>query len=196
MIRTRVKDGVNGIETQLSILMRAALAGDAASYRAFLAELTTMLRRYFLRRLGGDRLADAEDLVQDTLMAIHARRATYDPERPVTVWVHAIARYKLIDHFRSRRVRASVPLDDEAEFLAGPDDAEPAMARRDVGRMLDTLPAQQVALVRAVKIDGESVATAAARSGMSESAVKVSIHRGLKALAARFGGKDDRARDE
>ena len=104
-------------------------------------------------------------------------------------WVHAIARYKLIDHFRSRRVRASVPLDDEAEFLAGPDDAEPAMARRDVGRMLDTLPAQQVALVRAVKIDGESVATAAARSGMSESAVKVSIHRGLKALAARFGGK-------
>ncbi len=136
--------------------MRAALAGDAASYRAFLAELTTMLRRYFLRRLGGDRLADAEDLIQDTLMAIHARRATYDPERPVTVWVHAIARYKLIDHFRSRRVRASVPLDDEAEFLAGPDDAEPAMARRDVGRMLDTLPAQQVALVRAVKIDGKS----------------------------------------
>ena len=175
---------------------RRAWRAIAASYRAFLAELTTMLRRYFLRRLGGDRLADAEDLVQDTLMAIHTRRATYDPERPVTVWVHAIARYKLIDHFRSRRVRASVPLDDEAEFLAGPDDAEPAMARRDVGRMLDTLPAQQVALVRAVKIDGESVATAAARSGMSESAVKVSIHRGLKALAARFGGKDDRARDE
>ncbi|WP_109122621.1 sigma-70 family RNA polymerase sigma factor [Azospirillum sp. TSO22-1] len=186
---------MSSLEPRLSALMRASLAGDAQAYRAFLSELTVLLRRYCLRQLGADRLADAEDLVQETLMAIHTRRATYDPDRPVTAWAHAIARYKLVDHLRRRHPQVGVPLDDVEDFLAAPDDTEPAMARCDVGRLLDTLPEQPRALIRQVKLEGASIAETAARTGLSESAVKVGIHRGLKALAARFGAGGNRARN-
>jgi RNA polymerase sigma-70 factor (ECF subfamily) len=182
------------IETQLRALMLAGLAGDAAAYRALLEVLGGHLRGYFLRRLGYDRTADAEDLVQETLMAIHSRRATYDPSAPFTAWLHAIARYKLIDHFRRRRVRATVPLDD-ADALFAADAAEPAAARMDVEKLLETLPARSRTLIRMVKIEGQSIAEAAAATGLSQSSVKVGIHRGLKALATRMRGRgngDDR----
>lgn len=174
------------VEEQLGGLMRKSLAGDAGAYRVLLGELGTLLHRYFARRLGRDS-ADVEDLVQDTLMAVHAKRATYDVGQPFTVWIHAIARYKLIDHARYRRIRVTVPLEeDEAVFAS--DEVEAAMARRDLDAMLDTLPAQPRTLIREVKIEGRSVAETAEKTGLSEAAVKVGVHRGLKALAARFGG--------
>jgi RNA polymerase sigma-70 factor (ECF subfamily) len=175
--------------------MRAALAGDSAAYRILLSELMPLLRQYYLNRLGRDRLADAEDLVQETLVAIHTRRATYDQTRPVTAWAHAIARYKLVDHVRSQRVRLSVPLDDEGGELAGPDEAEPAMARKDLGRILDCLPTQTRRLITEVKLEGRSIAETAALTGLSEASVKTGINRGLRALSARFGGKGDGTRD-
>jgi RNA polymerase sigma-70 factor (ECF subfamily) len=180
----------------LSTLMRASLAGDERAYREFLSDMAGVLRRYYARRLGGEGARDAEDLVQETLMALHTRRATYDPDRPVTVWAHAIARYKLVDYFRSRRVRATVPLEGQAEFLAGPDDVEPAMAKRDVVRLLDTLPPRSRRLVEDMKLEGRSVAETAARTGLSEAAVKVGVHRALKMLGRRFGGRGDRGPDE
>jgi RNA polymerase sigma-70 factor, ECF subfamily len=167
--------------------MQASLAGDQPAYRELLSEMAGLLRRYYARRLGGDGAGDAEDLVQETLMAIHTRRATYDPERPVTAWAHAIAHYKLVDHFRRRRIRTTVPLDDSAEFLAGPDDAGDAMARRDVARLLSVLPPRAQRLLKEVKLEGRSVAETAALTGLSEAAVKVGVHRALKALVRRFG---------
>ncbi|MFL4992626.1 MAG: sigma-70 family RNA polymerase sigma factor [Microvirga sp.] len=173
------------LESRLRSLMLAGLAGDAASYRLVLTELSRHLRRYFLRRMGHDRAADCEDLVQETLMALHARRATYDTSRPFTAWFHAIARYKLMDYFRQSKLRPTVPIDD-IEGLFADDEIDAATARHDMDRLLETVPAQMRGLIRTVKIEGQSIADAAACSGLSESAVKVSIHRGLKALAARL----------
>ena len=163
--------------------MLAALDGDQAAYRALLAELAPHLRAYFKRRVGS---ADAEDLVQETLIAIHTRRASYDRALPFTAWLHAIARYKLIDHFRRMKLRRTLPIED-AESVLADEDAESATARRDVERLLDRLPEKKRALVRQVKIEGLSTAEAAERSNISESAVKVGVHRAMKALSAMIG---------
>jgi RNA polymerase sigma-70 factor (ECF subfamily) len=167
--------------------MLAALDGDAAAYRTLLGELRTALGRYFARRLGSALAAHADDLVQDTLMAIHTKRLTFDRTRRVDAWVYAIARYRLVDLFRRHKVRAAVPLDEETLFSQ---DEEPATAARlDVETMLGTVPPRQADLIRRVRIGGASIAEAAAATGMSETAAKVSIHRGLKGLTARFFGE-------
>jgi RNA polymerase sigma-70 factor (ECF subfamily) len=175
-------------EDRLRGLLLAGLAGDAASYHAFLKDLTARLRSFLRKRLSG--LPDeVEDLVQETLLAVHNQRHTYDAGQPLTAWVFALARYKMIDLLR-RRARTDVlndPLDEESQMLAGSDDAA-AEARRDIGRLLDTLPDRQRLPIVHVKIEGLSVAETAQRTGMSESAVKVGVHRGLKALAARIRG--------
>ena len=160
--------------------MLAALGGDAAAYRRLLAALTGHLRAYFSRRVGP---SAAEDLVQETLIAVHSKRATYDPSLPFTAWVFGIARYKLIDAYRKERRRAFVPLDEAPELFAH-DEAEAATARRDVSKLLARLPDAKRRLVEAVKLDGQSVADTAAATGLSESAVKVNVHRAVKSLGA------------
>lgn len=169
--------------------MLGALAGDRSAYARLLTELGAHLRRYFERRLS--EAAEAEDLVQETLLAIHTRRATYDPSRPFTAWAYAIARYKLIDHLRRRRARPTSPLDDNVQELFAPDDHEAAMASADLERLLVTLPAGQSQAIRDTKLEGLSSAEAAGRAGIAEGAVKVRVHRGLKALAARIRGGSD-----
>jgi RNA polymerase sigma-70 factor (ECF subfamily) len=166
--------------------MIAGLAGDADAYRRLLAALTKHLRAYYTRRVGP---ATAEDLVQETLIAIHGRRATYDTGLPFTAWVYGIARYKLIDEFRRAKRHAAVPLDDAPELFAH-DDAEASAARRDVQKLLDRLPEAKRRLVQDIKLDGVSVADVAARTGMSETAVKVSVHRAIKSLGEELGGPD------
>ena len=180
-------------EQTLHGLMLAGLDGDAAAYRRFLQMLGTRLRAYYRRRLSGwpD---DVEDLVQDTLLAVHNQRHTYRPDQPVTAWVHAIARYKTVDLLRAKRVRESLhdPLDDDAQTLFGTADADAAEARRDIDRLLATLPDRQRLPIEQVKLFGRSVAEVAMESGLSESAVKIGIHRGLKALAARMVSNPDK----
>ena len=170
-------------EPQYRAWMVAALAGDADAYRRLLAALTGHLRAYFVRRVGP---ATAEDLVQETLIAIHSRRATYDPALPFTAWVHGIARYKLIDEFRRVRRRPSVPLED-ADAVFAADESEALTAKRDVEKLLQRLPDAKRSLVRAVKIDGRSIADVAAQTGLSESAVKVGVHRAVKTLGEDVG---------
>jgi RNA polymerase sigma factor (sigma-70 family) len=178
---------VEGLETRLRSLMIAGLAGDAAAYRVLLGELRTRLDAYFRRRLGERQSADADDLVQETLMAVHAKRATYDPARPFTAWMHAIARYKLVDHLRQNRLRPTVPIDD-ADALFADEAAEPT-AGMDVDRLLSTLPQSSQTLIRRVKLEGHSIADAASETGLSETAAKVRIHRGVRTLARRIQGK-------
>jgi RNA polymerase sigma-70 factor (ECF subfamily) len=169
--------------------MLQALGGDRAAYGVLLTELGALLKRFFERRLAD--AAEAEDLVQETLLAVHTRRATYDPSRPFTAWAYAIARYKLIDYLRRRRVRPTTPLDDNINELFAPDDHEAAMAGADLDRLLDTLPENQARAIRDVKLEGLTSAEAAARAGVNEGAVKVRVHRGLKALAMRVKGGPD-----
>ena len=130
---------------------------------------------------------DSSDLVQETLFAIHNQRHTYDAGQPLTAWVHAIARYKLVDLLRRRASRDALtePLDDELAIFAA-SDTEASDARRDIGRLLDRLPERQRLPIVHTKLEGLSVTEAARLTGMSESAVKVGVHRGLKALAARI----------
>lgn len=173
--------------------MLAALDGDAPAYRTLLAELRTALTRYFARRLGSALAASADDLVQDTLMAIHTKRLTFDRAQTVSAWVFAIARYRLIDLYRRSKIRATVPLEAD-DLLFAPEEEPATAARLDIETVLGAVPSRQADLIRRVRIEGATIAEAAATAGMTETAAKVSIHRGLKALTARFtrGGADER----
>jgi len=174
---------LNGIEERLRGPWLAAQRGDTSAYEGCLRELAAMLRGYYRRRLAA--LPDeVEDLVQETLIAVHNQRHTYDPSQPLTAWVHAIAKYKYVDLVRRRAGRDALnePLDDDLEAFAA-SDHDAADAKRDLRKLLATLPDRHRRPIELVKIEGLSVAEAAARAGMSESAVKVGVHRGLKALA-------------
>ena len=184
-------------EPELKALMLQALDGDAPAYRRLLSELRARLQTYFGRRLLG-RPAEAEDLVQDALIAIHDKRATFDRAQPVTAWVYAIARYKLIDHYRRMGRRVFVPVDDEGLNLSVDDESAAVDARQDIERGMADLNPRARDLVRSVKLEDESIADVAARTGMSESAVKVAVHRAFQKLGARLRGdqiRGDRARD-
>ncbi len=173
-------------EKRLRELLVQGLGGDAAAYRRFLEALSAHLRAYFRKRLF-QRPDEAEDLVQETLLAVHNQRHTYRPDQPLTAWVHGIARYKLVDLLRARAAREALtdPLDDELEVFAA-SDTEAADAKKDLGKLLATLPDRQRLPIVHVKLEGLSVVEAAQLTGMSESAIKIGVHRGLKALAARI----------
>jgi RNA polymerase sigma-70 factor, ECF subfamily len=175
-------------EKRLHELLVQGLGGDTAAYHAFLKALSAHLRAYFRKRLF-QRPDDVEDLVQETLLAVHNQRHTYRADQPLTAWVHAIARYKLIDLLRARASREALtdPLDDELEVFAA-SDTEAADAKKDLNTLLASLPDRQRLPIVHVKLEGLSVVEAAQRTGMSESAIKIGVHRGLKALAARIRG--------
>jgi RNA polymerase sigma-70 factor (ECF subfamily) len=171
-------------EDSLKVLMLRGLRGDAAAYRQLLLGVAADLRSYFRHRIlvGPDEI---EDLVQETLLAIHVKRETYDASQSVTGWMFAIARHKLIDRYRRDGRRPTIALDEVSE--CGNDaDFERELARRDVAVLLDELPTKQAAAIRRVKLEGLSVEEAASLTGQSVSAVKVGIHRGLKKLLSRF----------
>lgn len=184
----RVTDGLSATEIELRGCFVLGLGGNAAQYRLFLDGLGSHLRAYLRRRLPRAQ-ADVEDILQETLLAVHNARHTYRDDQPLTAWVHAIARYKLMDFFRahSRREALHEPFEDDGSLFVD-SDVEPADARRDVGRLLEALPDRHRLPIVFVKLQGLSVAEAAQRCGISESAVKVGVHRGLKALAARIRG--------
>jgi RNA polymerase sigma-70 factor (ECF subfamily) len=174
------------LEIELKALMLASLDGDAASHCSLLDRLSRRLRAYYKAKLVtvGRGIAEAEDLVQEAILAIHVKRHTYDPREPLTPWVHAIARYKLIDFLRRNRASlAEVPIDEADEVMAHDDGAD-AESMYDIQRLMERLPEGMQCAIKAVKLDGLTVSEAAKRCGLSESGVKVNIHRGLKALAA------------
>jgi RNA polymerase sigma-70 factor, ECF subfamily len=179
-------------EARLRALMLASLGGNAAAYRDLLKELSVYLRSYYRRRLPQSG-ADAEDLVQETLIAVDARRASYDASQPFTPWVFAIARYRFVDHLRRARVRATTSLDG-LEDLFGTEDHEQVATEMDVERMLSMLPAKQSDAIRMTRIEGHSIDEVAQLTGQSQSAIKVGIHRGLKRLRA-FLTKDGQHED-
>ena len=170
-------------ETRLRELLLRGMAGENPAYHQFLRELSAFLRAFLRGRLSW--LPDeVEDLVQETLLAIHNQRHTYDASQPLTAGVHAIARYQLVDMLRRHAVRGALhdPLDDELAIFATPDN-DAGDARRDLAILLAQLPDGQRLPIQYMKLEGRSVVEAARLTGMSESAVKVAVHRGLKKLA-------------
>lgn len=165
--------------------MRASNAGDEVAYRRLLTDLVPMLRAIACRGLARTRLeSDIEDVVQETLLAIHLKRHTWDETRLFGPWVRAIAHHKLVDAARRRGFRAEVPVEDVADLLAAPM-PDPERSVGSAERYLDELPARQRDAVRALTLDGASVRDTALRLRTSEGNVRVALHRGLAALAAR-----------
>src|SRR5262249_43521415 len=167
--------------------MRAANRDDRASYYRLLHELAPVLRgvinRGFARYgLGSE---DVEDVVQETLLALHLKRHTWDERRPLFAWVQAIAQNKLVDNLRRRGRRAQIPLVDVSETLAAhAPSAE--MNGVDAERMIARLKGRQRDIVLAITIEGVSAREVAERLGMTEGAVRVALHRALQSLAKAF----------
>lgn len=186
MQRTISHEALKEREARLQRLLLLGLDGDEVAYRQFLTLLGAHLRSFLGRRLQS---AEVEDLLQEALLAVHNARHTYRPDQPLTAWVQAIARYKLMDHFRAhaRRDALNESLDDQDELLAN-EDHHAVQAQRDLYRLLELLPDKQRLPILHVKLQGLSVEETARRTGLSNSAVKVGVHRGLKALAALIGG--------
>lgn len=189
LVRPRPDENESAIpqEARLKELFVQGLAGDAQAYHDFLKTLAPRLRAYFRKRL--IRMPnDVEDLVQEALLAVHNNRHTYLVDQPVTAWVYAIARYKMVDMMRRHAIRDSLhdSIDNDLEFpeLA----TEDSTACRDITKLLLMLPDKQRLPIQYVKLEGLSVVEAAQRTGLSESSVKVGVHRGLKALAAKMRG--------
>jgi RNA polymerase sigma-70 factor (ECF subfamily) len=175
-------------EERLRELLVRGLGGDSVAYHAFLRDLSAHLRAFLRRRLA-HLPDDIEDLVQESLLAVHNQRHTYDVEQPLTAWVHAIAKYKMVDLVRRRASRdlLTEPLNDENDVFSSAD-ADAPEARRDVTKLLEELPDRQRLPILYMKLQGLSVVETAQITGMSASAVKVGVHRGLKALAAKIRG--------
>lgn len=165
-------------DTILVGLMAKAQTGDAVAYRAVLDASQTWLRRFFAQRIAPD---EVDDLVQETLVSVHRKRATYDPARPFLPWLAAIARYRWIDRLRQTYRAATSTLDDDVAVESHED---LVTAQVSIDRLFALLSPAQHEAITLVRIEGLSIAEAAQRSGQSESLVKVNIHRGLKKLAA------------
>src|ERR1043165_5370062 len=167
--------------------MRSALAGDSAAYQRLLGAVAPVLRANARRALvrAGQPADQAEDIVQDILLAVHLKRHTWDADAPFAPWLFAIARNKLIDALRRRGRRVFVNIDDFAETLAG-GSAEETLPAREVAAHLQTLPARQRDVLQSIAVDSESIKATAARLSMSEGAVRVALHRGLATLSARL----------
>ena len=176
-------------EAALKPLWLRAQAGDEAAYREALLRIAARLRGYFARRLAA-LPDDVEDLVQETLLALHQQRGTYEPALPVSAWVHAIARHKLVDLLRrhGRREALNDPLDELPEHRHPAAIADERPAQRDLAVLLGRLPAAQRLAIELTRIEGLSVAEAAQRGGVSVSAIKVQVHRGLQRLSRLVQG--------
>jgi RNA polymerase sigma-70 factor (ECF subfamily) len=176
------------MERELQALMIASLDGDGAAYHTLLKQLTGHLRAYYRHRFAriGHGPTEAEDLLQEVLIAVHTHRHTYDRLQPFTPWIHAIARYKFLDYLR--RTKSSfkdLPI-ASAEELTAKSDMAAIESGLDLQRLMLKISSKARQVIQYVKLEGLSVSEAAVRCGMSESAVKVAVHRGLKALALQI----------
>ena len=166
-------------------LMLAGQNGNAAAYRRLLSEVRPWLIRYFSRRLPP---GCVEDAVQDTMLAIHHKRHTYDANRSFGPWLAAVARYKWIDRLRAMKRSATVDLPDS---LAVGDHEVAVTSMIALNDLLATIKPAQAEVIRLVKLQGFSIEEASARTGQTASLVKVNIHRGLGRLMKRVQGTPD-----
>ncbi|MDK1378391.1 MULTISPECIES: sigma-70 family RNA polymerase sigma factor [unclassified Sinorhizobium] len=176
---------MNGADDgDLARLFRTALGGDEKAYGDFLHEAAALVRAWARRRIVFAGL-DPEDIVQETLLAIHVKRHTWSNDRPVKPWLYAIARHKLVDAMRRHGRHARIELSEVENELA----TEETETARDweIGRALETLTPGQRSVVTAISVEGRTIAETARSLDMKETAVRVALHRGLAAIARRFG---------
>lgn len=170
--------------------MRKAIAGDEAAYKRLLSDLAVALRASVRRGFSGiaARPSEVEDVVQESLLAIHLKRHTWDQSKPIGPWIMAITRNKIIDDLRRKGRRTEVPIDTMLEILED-EGHEDAIHAHDVERVLSGLNGRNREIVQAISIDGHSAQDVAQKLGMTEVAVRVALHRSLKALVATYQEK-------
>ncbi len=173
-------------------MMQAAQDGDQRAYARLLTEILPVTRAMVRRRISDPQLAD--EAVQDTLLTLHRVRHTYDPARPFLPWLAAIASARALDQLRRQGRRAQREVYDETAMLNHADEPgesahDAREAREELARMLDQLPPQQRRAVELVKLQEMSLAEASALTSQSVGALKVTIHRALKALRGRQGDR-------
>ena len=182
---------MNDREQEWGSQMRAALSGDETAYRAVLQSFSVFLRSEVRRGFAryGRGTADVEDVVQETLLAIHLKRGTWRTDEPIGPWVRAIARNKVIDNLRRGGKRINVPIDDVIDSLpaAAP---EEHLTERDAQEVLGKLNGRQREIVQSISINGASIRETAAKFDISEGAVRVALHRGLAALSKIYRNDD------
>ncbi len=180
-------------EARATGLMKLGQAGDQAAYASLLVLLTEVTRRFTRSRVGEALWVD--DVVQETLLAVHGARQTYDASRPFAPWFYAIASNRLIDVLRREKRVAT-------REVSGDVLPEVAQAGRAGDERIDidaihaavaSLPARQRAVIEQLKFEDRSVRDVAGRMKMTESAVKVTAHRGYRVLRRILG---DRTRED
>jgi RNA polymerase sigma-70 factor (ECF subfamily) len=171
-------------DRDLARSLRAALEGDERAYGDFLRHAANLIRAWARRRTNFSGL-DPEDIVQETLLAIHLKRHTWRSDGPVAPWLYAIARHKLIDALRRQGRHPRTEISEVEDRLAA-EEAE-TVREWEIGRALETLPPGQRSVVTAISVEGRTIAEAARSLDMNETAVRVALHRGLAAIARRFG---------
>jgi RNA polymerase sigma-70 factor (ECF subfamily) len=174
-------------EDEWTGLMLASISGDSAAYHRLLKAITPVLRAAARRGLSraGQPVDQAEDIVQDILLAVHLKRHTWDANAPFAPWLFAIARNKLIDALRRRGRRIFVNVDDFSETLADAPVEETA-SPTEVAAQLSTLPARQRDVLQSIAVESASIKDTAQKFAMSEGAVRVALHRGLASLTAKL----------
>jgi RNA polymerase sigma-70 factor (ECF subfamily) len=167
--------------------MQAGMAGDAGAYRKFLVLVTPHLRALARAHQRGVYVtgSEVEDVVQEVLLAVHLKRGTWDTSRPIYPWLAAIARNKMIDALRRRGRYIQVPIEDVIDTLQAEEQVD-GLETRELDELLKQLKPRQRDIVQSISLNECSIRETAGRFGMTEGAVRVALHRGLKALAALY----------
>ncbi len=172
-------------ENLLSALMKQSLNGDKESYRLLLKKVKELMIPFITNTLSTFGLSTSgghEDVLQEVLMGIHLKRATYDPKQFFLPWMYAIARYKAIDYLRRNKAFFHIDsFDDKFENLeisSAPD----LTSKLDLRALCAGLPAKQRDLLLLVKVEGLSIQEASKRTGFSHSDIKVTVHRAIQSL--------------
>lgn len=156
--------------------MRAALKGDQNAYRLLLTDLRPWLTAYFGKRIHRNAV---EDLVQDTLMTLHAKRQTFDPDYPFGPWIAAVARHRWIDYMRKTLKYIETEVD---ENLSRDDLTRDECAKHDIKTLLNLIPPAQAEVIEMIKLKEMSVEDVSKKTGHSPSSVKIMVHRGMKKM--------------
>jgi RNA polymerase sigma-70 factor (ECF subfamily) len=176
-------------DTKWSMLMKQAQQGNKQSYQTLLKEINKVLSAFIYLRIKNS--SQVDDIVQEILIAIHRARHTYDPERAFTPWMFAIAKHKLIDYLRKSKRTVDKEVSDDT-FLENialiESDDELETLKEQLHNAIEQLPEKQKTTVQLLKIEGYSVKEVSEKTGLSESAVKVTAHRAYKALKKRLIG--------
>jgi RNA polymerase sigma factor (sigma-70 family) len=173
---------MTGTDDDWAALLRAGMAGDARAYRAFLLAVSPVIRGIVRARGRALGEAQCEDVVQDVLLAIHAKRHTWRQDAPARPWVYAITRHKVVDAFRARGAGIDLPVEDFGDVLVAPAGVDPT-ERGDMEKLIGMLDERSAGIVRLIGLEGATTAETGEQLGMTEGAVRVALHRALKALA-------------